>query len=512
MRPEPQLPPSARRPRIAQFGRLSLMGLACALVALVLWMRATFGDVTLGQIVFHWRYLGGSSSIAPHIAADFVVMTCVVPLTVALLLHWVLYRVALSPLLAGPVSAARQRAIARAGLVLPIAVIATCLTTLAVRTSALQFLTPIGSADYFAEHYVPPASVKLVPGPRKNLVLVYVESLVVAYRREDLFGRNLLAGLDALKPVSFGSYEQMPGTGWTIAAMVATQCGIPLQPVGFLEPHDQGELIAAFLPGAVCLGDILHAQGYRNVFFGGAALEFSGKGKFLLGHRYDEVYGRDEWIREGTPKSHISGWGLHDDDLFTNAKRKLRELHEAGQPFNLTLLTVDTHWPSGFVSAGCKARGAKKLDDVVACSVDQVADLVQFIRDSGMDADTSVVVLGDHISPPNALADQLDRVPRHTIYNGFFAPAAPAPNRGQVLHFDMLPTILDFIGLHPQGGRLGLGQSAFGDPAVPVRNAAAYADLAKNVLSPSRAYIRLWEPKAQTATGPMPNRLDDTLP
>ncbi len=499
MNPEPLHPAPVRPSRIGQFGRLLLMWLACALVALSLWMHATFGEVTMGQIVFHWRFLGGSSSIAPHIAADFLALACGVPLLVALLLFWVLHRVAPSLGLAGPAPAARHRIIARLGLTLPLVVIAGCLTTFATMTSAVQFLTPFGNVDYFADHYVPPASVKLVPGQRKNLVLVYVESLEVAYRREDLFGRNLLAGLDALKPVSFGSYEQLPGTGWTIAAVVSTQCGIPLAPVGFLEAHDQGEQIADFLPGAVCLGDILHAQGYKNVFMGGAALSFSGKGKFLLGHHYDEVYGRNEWVRAGTPASQISGWGLHDDDLFINAKRRLRELHAAGQPFNLTLLTVDTHWPSGFVSAGCKERGAAKLDEVVACTVDMVADLVEFIRSSGMDADTNVVVVGDHISPPNTLAEQLDQVSRHTIYNGFFSKSAPTPNREQVAHFDMLPTILDFIGLHPKGGRMGLGYTAFGDPAAPVRSAAAYADLAQNVLAPSRAYVKLWEPKARAA-------------
>jgi phosphoglycerol transferase len=503
MNPEPFATAQDRPSRFGQVARFLLLWLACVLVALILWMRATFGEVTMGQIVFHWRYLGGSSSIAPQIATDFLVMACAVPLVVALLLLWLLYRVAPSPLLAGAVPAARHRAIARLGLILPIVVIVGCSTTLAAMTSAVQFLTPIGHVDYFADHYVPPAGVKLVPGKRKNLVLVYVESLEVAYRREDLFGRNLLSGLDAQNPVSFDSYEQMPGTGWTIAAMVSTQCGIPLQPVGILEPHDQGEFIADFLPGAVCLGDILHAQGYKNVFLGGAALAFSGKGKFLSGHHYHEVYGRDEWVRAGTPKSHISGWGLHDDDLFINAKRKLRELHDAGQPFNLTLLTVDTHWPSGFVSAGCKARGAVKLDDVVACTVDLVADLVQFIRESGMDADTSVVVIGDHLSPPNSLAEQLDQVPRRTIYNGFFSASAPTPNRRQVVHFDMLPTILDFIGLHPQGGRMGLGHTAFGAPADPIMTAASYADLAQQVLSPSRAYTGLWEPNPPAASAPI---------
>lgn len=483
-------------------GRFALVFAACAALYFVHWVADTFGDITLGQVLFHWHHLGGSSSIAKITSADFLVQCGLWPALTALLILWLERRLVL-PLLQRANAAQRTRWFTRGLAWLPCLVIAGGLATLAWRTSALQYLGPPDPNDYFARHYVRPAGVKLAPESPKNLVLIYVESLETSYTDSAVFGKDLLANLSALHPVSFPVYEQLPGTGYTIAAMVSTMCAAPLQMVGFLDWRSQGEHAQRFLPGAVCLGDLLATQGYRNVFMGGAALEFSGKDKLLKEHHYQEAYGRVEWNQLGIPKSRMSGWGLHDDDLFAQAKTKLRELHDAKQPFNLTLLTVDSHWPSGFVSEACQQRGAQGLDDVMACTAWMVADLVKFVRTSGYDADTNIVVIGDHLSPPNTLADKLAQVPRRTIYNAFFARTPPQPNRDTIVHFDLLPTILDFIGLHVDGGREGLGYSAFGPASVPLPNAETRAELGAHVLTPSRTYFQLWEaPQVSAVAGP----------
>ena len=483
-----------RRLKLAlQFaGRGVLVWLAFAFASFAHWMPATFGDVSLGQILFHWRYLGATGSIGKVYATEFVIQCLLWPLAAAVLAIW-FERRAMRPLIArsGPLW---RRRLFLAASVTPTLVIIGCTGVLAWRTSALQFLWPQSDNGYFATHYVPPATARVAAAKRMNLVLIYVESLESSYGRPDVFGRDLLASLTELRPLSFETYEQLPGTGYTMAAIVSTQCGVPMQMVGFLDWRQQGEQTRQFLPRAVCLGDILSAQGYRNVFMGGANLDFSGKGKFLSQHRFGDAYGRNEWLQLGIPKARLSGWGLHDDDLFEQAKSKLRELHAAGQLFNLTLLTVDTHWPSGYVSPRCKERDVKALDGVVECTTRMVADLIAFARASGYDEDTNIVVIGDHLSPPNSLSGELSKVGRRTIYNAFFARDQPKPNRSTIVHFDMLPTILDFIGMRPEGGRAGLGFSAFGAPPVPFPTARSRAQMAEHTMTPSAAYLELWEP------------------
>ena len=100
------------------------------------------------------------------------------------------------------------------------------------------------------------------------------------------------------------------------------------------------------LPGGP-LVNRLQDLGYRNVFMGGAGLAFAAKGRFFADHGYRERYGKREWLRQGVRPDDMSRWGLYDDDLFERAKVKLKDLHDSGGRFNLTLLTVDTH-PNGF--------------------------------------------------------------------------------------------------------------------------------------------------------------------
>jgi len=494
--------PASRRARVRAAKACALYAFACALLAFPFWLHESFGDVSLAQVVFQFRHLGGASSLSQHVGIDFLVYCVIGPAVAAALLTWLVAALRRWSSARPHGSAAARRLVARAIAALQLTVLGIALGTFASRTDAVQLLTSAAlaqytdAADYFAAHYVPPGGVEIRPRARKNLVLVYVESLETTYTRHDLFERDLLAPLTAQQPVAFDAYRQMPGTGFTIAAVVSTQCGVPLYKLGLIDANTQGERVQAFLPNAVCLGDILAAQGYRNVFMGGASLDFSGKGKFLRSHHYDELYGREEWIRDGVPAARISGWGLHDDDLFERAKAKLRELHERGQPFNLTVLTVDTHRPSGYRSAGCAEgdKAAPGLDGIVECAAGQVADLIRYVRASGYAADTQVVVIGDHLSPPNELSDRLARVPDRHIYNGFFSADAPRPNRATLVHFDMLPTLLDFIGLQVVGGRMGLGHSGFGDVPGAAAIDAARAEQDARLQSPSPAYWALWEP------------------
>ncbi|NEL42191.1 MAG: phosphoglycerol transferase I, partial [Xanthomonas perforans] len=78
------------------------------------------------------------------------------------------------------------------------------------------------------------------------------------------------------------------GSGWTIAGMVASMCGVPLTTA----PGDENSMgrMGLFLPEARCLGDYLKDQGYRNHYVGGADASFAGKGSFLSSHGFDVVH------------------------------------------------------------------------------------------------------------------------------------------------------------------------------------------------------------------------------
>lgn len=187
----------------------------------------------------------------------------------------------------------------------------------------------------------------------------------------------------------------------------------------------------------------------------------------------------------------MNGWGLYDGDMFQRAKTKLRELSASHQKFDLTLLTVDMHEPEGHLSASCAKDGFAEFDGVVSCTAQEIAGFVRFAKDNGYLEDTNIVIIGDHLSRKNPLTAQLTQLPQRTIFNTFLSKDSPAPNRTQLLHFDLMPTILEFVGFTIPGGRLGLGYSAFNHhPSQPPKD--RLQDMDKDLLNHSDKYMALW--------------------
>jgi phosphoglycerol transferase len=361
------------------------------------------------------------------------------------------------------------------------------------QVSLYRYVTADFGPDYFSSHYIPPTSVQVREENPKNLILIYVESLESSYSDKTLFGTDMLTSLNHLGGVSFTHYQQAPGTSWTIAAIVATQCGVPLKTFTIFGGNTPGNVLNSFLPNAKCLGDILSEHGFHNVFMGGATEKFASKGKFLRSHHYDEVYGKEDWIRQGINQEETRNWswGLSDANLFAAAKRKLRELKDSKTRFNLTLLTLDTHHPAGRLSEHCAALGYSTFGGIVQCTAEEVADFVRFIQDNGYLADTNVMILGDHLVMQNPLADKIFSLPERYIFNEFISNKPPRKNREDILHFDLLPTILEFVGFDVVGGRMGLGYSAFNEPKQ-IPPDGRLAEMKESLLNRSQAYMELW--------------------
>lgn len=367
--------------------------------------------------------------------------------------------------------------------------------------SAFSYIADqVEDSSYFAEQYLPFEATRIVPREPRNLILIYLESIEATYSDAALFERDLLRPLNELPGLSFADFQQVPGTSWTTGGLVGTQCGVPLKNVFSATSTDEktenrelnrlGKLFAQFLPRATCLGDILAQQGYRSTFIGGASSLFAGKGTFLREHGYDEVFGREELLAAGLTDE-LNAWGFHDDAVFAFAKRKVSELHSAGQPFNLTLLSVDTHGPDGFVSPTCAARGAEDFAAVVSCTAEQTAEFVGFLDEAGYLADTRVVIIGDHLAMRNPVTDRLQQAPERTIFNRFIGHDLPAPNRETIVHFDLLPSILHVLGMPVEGGRLGLGYSGF-DEQSPTPPVDRLLQLREHLPKRSSAYAALW--------------------
>ncbi len=473
--------------------RVTAYFLAFFLVGLSHWLGASFDSPSIDQILYHLHYSDGLGIDIGRIFLFTFAMECLVfPLAFAVgasLLHGMLMR-------GDSVIRPGARAAWALGWVLP--ALAVCVGAGAVmsRLSIFEWIGYHFAEDRFARHFIdagePAAQPLPRPGKAKNLVLIYVESLEATYGRTQVWGRDLLLPLRGLGGVSFSDYRPAPGTQWTIAGIVGTQCGVPLKIYSQQDVRQGSSGGRAFLPGATCLGDILQRHGYQNVFLGGAPLSFAGKGKFLADHGYAVAYGREEWVREGVDKDAVGEWGLYDDQLFARARTKLAQLHASGQRFNLTLLTLDMHNPHGFRSPACIKRGLRSFEDIVECISHQTADFVRVIRQEGYLKDTNVVIVGDHLAVSNPVFDALRKIHDRRIYNQFISDDSPVKNTEEILPYDLYPSILEFIGFSVPNGRLGLGHSAFGEIRSP-REPGRLQDLMLPSLSGSRRYEQLWQ-------------------
>lgn len=509
--------------RVGRLLRFLAILLGCLLYAVPRWLNDEFGRVSLDQVLYHLRFgASGLLSSDPELATRFLWRAIALPTLLAAVL-WVLdtrvrqWRAATAKGAGAggapsPLRASMRRLAAHAVLprIVPLVVLGAGAAYFVDGLSVARHVRGYFGEDYFSAAYVDPARVSLVRGarPAKSLVLIYVESLENSYADPVLFGRDLLHRLNALKArpgvIQFEDYRELMGAHFTIASLVATQCGLPLKSVAMYGGNVQGEKVERYLPRARCLGDLLAAEGYTNVFLNGTSLEFAGVGKFFRDHRYHKVLGREEWIDAGEPAAGMSAWGLRDPDLFRRARLELDTLMAAGRPFNLTVLTVDTHHPYGHLSPHCAREGHRDFDGIVECTAGLVADFVEHIIARGWLDRVAIVVQGDHLAMGNTSWPRLVQNPERRVFNLLISDDRElAPNTDVLTHFDMLPTLLELIGLEVRGGRAGLGYSAIGPLRTP-RPADRIARMSEQLMNDSPAYRALWEPVDEAPVALMP--------
>jgi len=317
------------------------------------------------------------------------------------------------------------------------------------------------SAD--ERRYLQSLASSTTPFRRKNLILIYAESLEQLYFEDEVFGINLLPELSTLSKGAqrFTNMQQRYGTNWTLAGMVASQCGFPLSGM-LVAGNDTMASVEDPFPNERCLADILSENGYRSVFYGGADLAFSGKGNFLKRHGYDATYGLTELLPAVKDKAYTHSWGLYDDTLFDFALTELDNLERALEPYLLTALTVDTHGPAGYVAQSCDQEEAlSKMLQSVRCADTLISKFVRRVMATVDMSETVIVLFSDHLAMRNQAWDEL-RENQEDRRLTFMVWSDSAPNVSDIetSHFDIAPTLLESIGL-PGTLKLGMGQSLF---------------------------------------------------
>lgn len=326
------------------------------------------------------------------------------------------------------------------------------------------FKKEISDTDFYLENYKNP---ELKQTEKKNLIIIYAESLENFFSNVEIFEEDLLKNIKEIKynKNSFNNFYQRLGTSWTIAGIVATQCGVPLNNFMYSKSNKFTENVNQFMPNITCLGDILKNEGYKNIFMKAEDARFAGTGKFLRTHGYDEVLDKNYWEKNNIIES--------DFDLFKYAKNKVLKLEKEKQPYNLSILTYDMHLPAENVknkstfSEICKNLNSKIYNDNIKCVSLIISDFINFLINENILDQTSLVVIGDHLAmrmTPELNKKYLPGESQHyrTIFNYIFTKEKYKKNRDIMYHFDFLPTILNILNFEFEDNRYGLGASGFG--------------------------------------------------
>ncbi|MFU0885714.1 sulfatase-like hydrolase/transferase [Kluyvera sichuanensis] len=324
-------------------------------------------------------------------------------------------------------------------------------------------------SDDFIEYYIQP-QVNTSVEKTKNIIYVYLESLEYNYMDESLFP-GLTPELHKIEKasVSFTNIGQTVGASWTMAGMVASQCGLPLLTT-FANDHFS---MSRFMPNALCLGDILKSKGYHLEYFGGADTAFAGKGLFYKSHGFSVVKGKNEFINEVTDDKYVNNWGISDDKLYDLLLAKIKILNEQSNPWGMFSINIGTHQPDGYLAHSCQnfkyADGKDKLLNAVHCTDMLIGKLYQSLKKAGVLENTAIVFSSDHLAPVMVQPyETLKKKERHNIFMISGAGIKPSKNARVGTTLDISSTLLGFLnyGSHP----IAFGRDLNGSlPTLPER-------------------------------------------
>ena len=327
--------------------------------------------------------------------------------------------------------------------------------------------------ELYEDYYVMPNADKITADKPKNLIYIYLESMETTYASRDVGGEqpeiNYIPNLTELadENISFSDEDGLGGfisaknTDWTMAAIWATSTGAAFNfPIEGNSDFGNQE---HFSKNTVTLGDILQKKGYYQEFLCGSDARFGGRRAFFEQHGQYRIYDLFTAEQEGylTPEEEVN-WGIEDHLLYKIAQDELTRIASDGQPFNFTMLTVDTHHYDGWICPLCGDEYPEQLANVAVCADKQIKSFVDWCSQQPWYEDTVIIIQGDHPRMDQALvADAKDRMVYNCFINTDYDPTALKMKNRIFDTMDMFPTVLAAIGYKIPDERLGLGTNMF---------------------------------------------------
>lgn len=337
-----------------------------------------------------------------------------------------------------------------------------------------QFGTP---STFIDDNYIDPKNTNIeFPERKRNLIYIYMESMENTFMDTSnggAFKDNMMPEITNLlkdnisfsNTNKFGGAVETYGMTYTTAGMVANSFGLPLK----IGSNYQLSRTKALFPELYNIYDIMNDAGYQQCVLMGSEDDFGGLEQLFNSHGKIQMYDYNYFIKNGyIDKDYKVFWGIEDAKLYEFAKEKITDMSKNDAPFFATIETVDTHSPNGYFCEKCERKYNDQYSNVIACASKQVSEFIEWAKTQEWYENTTIIVVGDHLSMKNEYFTKIDDYTRTTL-NLIINPH-PSLNTNST-NFnnrtfnsaDMFPTTLAAIGCIIEGDRLGLGTNLFSD-------------------------------------------------
>ncbi|MCB5953225.1 LTA synthase family protein [Enterococcus sp. BWT-B8] len=446
------------------------------------WLIRTFGPVSIDQLLYSMQTLGGTNT-------DQVITFIDKPLIISLVLTYFFIRGTVffshySLFTSSKKTRRQKKALWKKALMpLSIFIVLSGAVLLSINNVGFaQVKLYFGKSTLFEKEYVDPKTVEIdFPEEKRNLIYIFVESLEGSYTSEKLGGTqpyNLLQELTDLTDTGainfsdsdkIGGAYQVPGTEYTAAAIVAQTSGTPLKAPtadvnGFGDKDTYSTGSTQFLPGVTSISEILEKEGYNQTFIMGSDASFGGRRTYLNQHGGYDILDLLKARELGLiPEDYYAWWGFEDEKLFEYAKNEATALYNKGEPFNLTMLTADTHFPNGLMSPNKPEKYDSQYANVIAYSSYQIAGFIAWCKEQPFYENTTIVVTGDHLTMDQDFVEDFPKDYERTVFNLFInSPVLPTESKNRKFTtMDIFPTTLASLNVTIHGNKLGLGTNLF---------------------------------------------------
>lgn len=454
--------------KIGSFLVILLLTLSVLLMCSGKWLLHTWSHLTMDELIFHLKSpLNGTNK---ELISDYI-SSCLIPA----LLSGVFFAILL--ILFRKKAFFKRISYAAALIAAPLMITLTAYQVWGELNIGTYVKSSKTYSSFIDEHYVNPSEVTLTfPEQKRNLIHIFLESVETTYSdtaNGGAFSQNVIPELTQLSLAyeDFSGTDQklngavsLSGSTWTMGALFAQTSGLPLTlPIDGNAMSGQ----STFLPNLITEGDILADAGYNQALLVGSDATFGGRKLYFTEHGDYQIWDYNYFIENGDiPEDYYVFWGFEDKYLIEFAKEKLTWLSQQEQPFNLTMLTVDTHFEDGYLCSDCQTYYEDNpYANVMRCSSSKIAELISWIQEQDFYENTTIVLTGDHPTMDSDFCDDVpDEYQRKVFTTYIHAPIDTVSQAYRTYStFDIFPTTLASLDIEIEGDRLGLGTNLFSD-------------------------------------------------